>query len=130
MTIIIVIIMIVIGLAAMISCPAEVTLVRISNDSSLPAEKRRKYKGIVDAFRRIINEEGFAAFFRGCGPFVNRAILVGAVQVGSYDQLRDMFRSMGVKNEVSRVLYASMISGFVYSIITMPLETAKNRMVT
>lgn len=64
------------GIAAMISCPAEVTLVRISNDATLRADKRN-YKSIADAFRRILTEEGPMTFFRGCGPFVNRSMLVG-----------------------------------------------------
>jgi solute carrier family 25 (mitochondrial oxoglutarate transporter), member 11 len=72
------------GMAALISCPAEVTLVRISNDSTLPVDQRRNYKGVVNAFQRILSEEGVSAFFRGCGPFVNRAMVVGAVQIGSY----------------------------------------------
>lgn len=46
------------GIAALISCPAEVTLVRISNDQTLPAEMRRNYKGVGDAFSRILKEEG------------------------------------------------------------------------
>eukprot|EP00121_Abeoforma_whisleri_P009415 Awhi_evm1s8656 len=32
------------GVAALISCPAEVSLVRMSNDSALPASARRNYK--------------------------------------------------------------------------------------
>jgi solute carrier family 25 (mitochondrial oxoglutarate transporter), member 11 len=70
------------GLAALISCPAEVTLVRISNDATLPVDQRRNYKGVLNAFQRILSEEGPKTFFRGSGPFVNRAMLVGAVQVG------------------------------------------------
>ena len=112
----------------MISCPAEVTLVRISNDSTMPMDKRRNYKGVADAFTRILREEGFKTFFNGSGPFVNRAMVVGAVQVGTYDQFRGMFKDMGVKNELLNVFYASMTSGLIYSIATMPLETAKNRM--
>lgn len=46
------------GIAALISCPAEVTLVRISNDNTLPPASRRNYKGVVDAFQRILKEEG------------------------------------------------------------------------
>lgn len=61
----------------MISCPAEVTLVRMSNDATLPVDKRRNYSGVMNAFQRILREEGAATFFRGCGPFVNRAMLVG-----------------------------------------------------
>lgn len=114
-------------MAAIISCPCEVTLVRISNDATLPPAERRNYRGVVDAFSRIIKEEGFKTFFRGCGPFVNRALLVGAVQVGTYDQFKDMYKKM-VGNEMLSVFYASMTSGLIYSLVTMPFETAKNRM--
>ena len=116
------------GLAAVISCPAEVTLVRISNDATQPADKRRNYKGVVDAFQRILKEEGVKTFFSGSGPFVNRAMVVGAVQVGTYDQFRGMYKEMGVTHELLNVFYASMTSGLIYAIATMPLETAKNRM--
>eukprot|EP01034_Spumella_vulgaris_P032433 gene32433-40030_t len=82
------------GIAAMISCPAEVTLVRMSNDATLPLDKRRNYSGVANAFSRILKEEGVATFFRGCGPFVNRAMLVGAVQVGTYDQFRGSYKNL------------------------------------
>ena len=115
--------------AAFISCPAEVTLVRISNDATLPLDQRRNYKVIVDAFQRILKEEGFKTFFSGSGPFVNRAILVGAVQVGTYDQFRELFKArFGIKHDLTNVFCASMTSGLIYSVITMPLETTKNRM--
>lgn len=55
--------------------------VRISNDQSLPEKLRRNYKGVFDAFHRILKEEGATTFFSGSGPLVNRAMLVGAVQV-------------------------------------------------
>lgn len=82
----------------------------------------------MDAFQRIIREEGPKAFFSGSGPFVNRAMLVGAVQIGSYDQLREKFKKLGMTNPALNVFYASMVSGLLYSVITMPFETAKNRM--
>jgi solute carrier family 25 oxoglutarate transporter 11 len=117
------------GIAAMISCPAEVTLVRISNDITLPVDKRRNYKGVGNAFIRILREEGISAFFRGSGPFVNRAMLVGAVQVGTYDQFRETFRDVfNIKNQFMNVFCSSMTSGIIYSTVTMPFETAKNRM--
>lgn len=116
------------GIAAMISCPAEVTLVRLSNDSNLPKESRRNYKGVTNAFSRILAEEGPAAFFRGSGPFVNRAMVVGAVQVGTYDQFRGVYKRMGFTHDLQNVFCAAMTSGLIYATVTMPLETCKNRM--
>ena len=55
-------------------------------------------------------------------------MLVGAVQVGTYDQFRSTFRDLGVTSTNLNVFCASMASGIIYSIVTMPLETTKNRM--
>ena len=38
------------GCAAVISCPVEVCLVRMSNDAALPVDQRRGYTSVVDAF--------------------------------------------------------------------------------
>jgi solute carrier family 25 (mitochondrial oxoglutarate transporter), member 11 len=113
--------------AALISCPAETTLVRLSNDSTLPEAQRRNYKGIYDAFARIMTEEGPSAFFAASGPFMNRAIIVGMVQVGTLDQFKETYREYGIKDKLSNTFCAAMSSGLLYSVATMPLESAKNR---
>ncbi len=118
------------GIAAYISCPAEVAVVRMSNDSTLPPEERRNYKGVVDTGRRIIKEEGVAAFWRGSTPFVQRAMMVGVFQVATLDQFKGMYASLfnQKKDSIPNVFCAAMTSGLLYSIATMPLEAAKNRM--
>jgi len=115
------------GLAALVSCPCEVSLVRLSNDSTLPEAERRNYKGVVDTFTRIAREEGVPAFWRGSMPFVTRACLVGATQVTTYDQFKAIYSSFGIKGS-SNVVASSFTAGLVYSVITMPFESAKNRM--
>ena len=122
--------------AACLSCPAEVALVRMSNDLAQSIHKRRNYRHVGEAFARIAKEEGISGFFRGVGPFANRAVVVGAVQIGLYDQIRQWFRSppspilqpLATKSEVMNAFYSSMCAGLIYSTLTMPFETAKNRM--
>lgn len=116
------------AVAALVSCPAEVALVRMSNDASLPEMQRRRYKNVVDAGFRIIREEGFVRLFSGCGPFVGRAILVGAFQIGTYDHFKAWFRHVGVNDPLGNVTASSFTAGAVYAFVTMPFETAKNRL--
>ena len=116
------------GIASLMACPIEVSLVRLSNDTSLPIDKRRNYKGVLDALGRIFVEEGPKTFFNGSGPMVNRAMMVGAVQVGSLDQFKAMYKDYGITSKFGNVFAASMSSGLLYSVVTMPLESAKNRM--
>eukprot|EP00301_Raphidiophrys_heterophryoidea_P002364 c11099_g1_i1.p1 GENE.c11099_g1_i1~~c11099_g1_i1.p1 ORF type:complete len:298 (+),score=78.08 c11099_g1_i1:100-993(+) len=116
------------GLAAIVSCPAEVSLVRMSNDRSLPIEQRRNYTSVVNAATRIVREEGAAAFWRGSTPFTMRAVLVGGTQVATYDQFKVVYANLGVPKGISLQFCASMSAGLVYSLITMPFESTKNRM--
>jgi solute carrier family 25 oxoglutarate transporter 11 len=55
-------------------------------------------------------------------------MVVGAVQVGTYDQFKSSYRSMGIVHPTLNVFCAAMTSGFLYAFVTMPLETCKNRM--
>lgn len=113
----------------MVSCPAEVSLVRMSNDASLPVDKRRNYRNVFDAFYRILKEEGPSGFFRGVAPFVTRAMIVGAVQIGTYDHFRNYYRiEKGITNPTTNVFFSAMTSGLIYSFVTMPFEAVKNRM--
>jgi len=117
------------GCAALISCPVEVCLVRMSNDASLPAAEQRGYTNVFNAITRIASEEGFAAFYRGSQPFVMRAMVVGGTQVATYDQFKDVYASVGVKKGgLPNTFCSAMSAGLIYSLITMPLETTKNRM--
>jgi len=115
------------GCAAYISCPCEVSLVRMSNDGALPEAQRRNYKSVIDCGTRIAREEGVMAFWRGSTPFVTRACLVGATQVATYDQFKAIYANLGIKGN-SNVVCSSMTAGLLYATITMPFESAKNRM--
>ena len=118
------------GIAAFISCPMEVCVIRMSNDSSLPPKERRNYKSLPDTFTRILKEEGATAFWRGSQPFVYRAMMVGVFQVATLDQFKDFYAQKfeQKRNSIPNVFCAAMTSGLIYSLITMPLEAAKNRM--
>lgn len=118
------------GMAAVIACPAEVTLVRMSNDQALPTEQRRHYKHFGDAVYRTLTEEGVSAFWKGVVPFAQRAVVVGVCQVGTFDQGKEFYeRSLNIQRGTTlNVFCAAMTSGLFYSLVTMPLESAKNRL--
>jgi len=115
------------GCAALISSPAEVCLVRMSNDLSLPIDQRRNYTSVFDACARIAKDEGPAAFYRGSQPFVMRAMVVGGTQVATFDQFKQLFKPV-LGSGLANTFASSMAAGLIYSTITMPLESAKNRM--
>lgn len=75
------------GLGALIGTPADLTLIRMQADNTLPPEQRRNYKNVADAFVRIVREDGFAGLFRGAGPTVVRAMALNMGMLAANDQV-------------------------------------------
>lgn len=63
-------------IGSIVGNPADLALIRIQNDTALKPEERRNYKNVVDAFSRIVKEEGFFALWKGCTPTMVRAISI------------------------------------------------------
>merc|ERR1719429_993150 len=52
------------GSAAFVGTPAEVALIRMTSDGSLPVDKRRNYSSVFNAIARIYKEEGVTTLWR------------------------------------------------------------------
>ncbi len=75
------------GLGALVGSPADLTLIRMQADSTLPPDQRRNYKGVVDAMARTVKEDGVVGLFRGGGPTVVRAMALNMGMLASNDQV-------------------------------------------
>ncbi|XP_023178028.1 mitochondrial 2-oxoglutarate/malate carrier protein [Drosophila hydei] len=114
---------------AFIGTPAEVALIRMTSDGRLPPEERRNYKNVGNALARITREEGLTALWRGCLPTVGRAMVVNMTQLASYSQFKTYFRTGPLQMEegIKLHFFASMLSGLLTTITSMPLDIAKTR---
>ncbi len=74
------------GLGALVGSPADLSLIRMQSDSTLPEAQRRNYKGVGDALTRIVKDEGAMGLFRGAGPTVVRAMALNMGMLASNDQ--------------------------------------------
>jgi solute carrier family 25 oxoglutarate transporter 11 len=115
------------GIAAFLSNPVEVALVRMQADGRLPVDQQRGYRNVVVALKRIGMEEGASAYMAGAAPTVARAMLVNCLQLGGYDVFSTFYSENGVGG-VPLHLVSAISAGFVYSTATLPLDTAKTRM--
>lgn len=59
-------------------------------DNTLPLAERRNYKGVGDAFVRIVAEDGVAGLFRGAGPTIVRAMSLNMGMFASNEQVRTL----------------------------------------
>ncbi|XP_045809414.1 mitochondrial uncoupling protein 5-like [Trifolium pratense] len=116
------------GVGAAIGNPADVAMVRMQADGRLPAAQRRNYKSVVDAITRMAKQEGVTSLWRGSSLTVNRAMLVTASQLASYDQFKEMILEKGVmKDGLGTHVTASFAAGFVAAVASNPVDVIKTR---
>ncbi|KAK2374187.1 mitochondrial uncoupling protein [Trifolium repens] len=116
------------GVGAAIGNPADVAMVRMQADGRLPVAQRRNYKSVVDAITRMAKQEGVTSLWRGSSLTVNRAMLVTASQLASYDQFKEMILEKGVmKDGLGTHVTASFAAGFVAAVASNPVDVIKTR---
>ena len=100
------------GIGAAVGNPADVAMVRMQADGRLPVSQRRNYTSVVDAITRMTKQEGVTSLWRGSSLTVNRAMLVTASQLASYDPIKEMILENGLmKDGLGTHVAASFSSG-------------------
>lgn len=116
------------GIGAAVGNPADVAMVRMQADGRLPPAQRRNYKSVVDAITRMAKQEGVTSLWRGSSLTVNRAMLVTASQLASYDQFKEMILENGVMRDgLGTHVTASFAAGFVAAVASNPVDVIKTR---
>lgn len=116
------------GIGAAVGNPADVAMVRMQADGRLPLAQRRNYKSVVEAIQRMCKDEGVTSLWRGSSLTVNRAMLVTASQLASYDQIKEVILEKGVmKDGLGTHVTASFAAGFVAAVVTNPVDVIKTR---
>lgn len=115
---------------ALVGTPADLCLVRFQSDSSLPVEQRRNYKNVVDAFGRIVKEEGVLSLWKGSTPTVLRALAMNICMLVSNDEIKERICHMkGIaKPDKSTVLAGAAVSGFIASFASLPFDNIKTKL--
>ncbi|KAG9147166.1 hypothetical protein Leryth_005410 [Lithospermum erythrorhizon] len=116
------------GIGAAVGNPADVAMVRMQADGRLPLAQRRNYKSVVDAITQMSKSEGIASLWRGSSLTVNRAMLVTASQLASYDQIKEIILEKGImKDGLGTHVTASFAAGFVAAVVSNPVDVIKTR---
>ncbi|XP_021903570.1 mitochondrial uncoupling protein 5 [Carica papaya] len=116
------------GIGAAVGNPADVAMVRMQADGRLPPAQRRNYSGVVDAITRMSKQEGVTSLWRGSALTVNRAMIVTASQLASYDQIKEAILEKGImKDGLGTHVTASFAAGFVAAVASNPVDVIKTR---
>ncbi|XP_007018201.2 PREDICTED: mitochondrial uncoupling protein 5 [Theobroma cacao] len=116
------------GIGAAVGNPADVAMVRMQADGRLPQAQRRNYKSVFDAITRISKQEGAASLWRGSSLTVNRAMIVTASQLATYDQIKEGILERALMEDgMGTHVAASFAAGVVAAVASNPVDVIKTR---
>ncbi|PKU65971.1 mitochondrial uncoupling protein 5-like [Dendrobium catenatum] len=116
------------AVGAAVGNPADVAMVRMQADGRLPIADRRNYRGVVDALGQMVRSEGLGSLWRGSALTVNRAMIVTASQLATYDEAKEAIIGRrllpdGLPTHVA----ASFAAGLVAAVASNPVDVVKTR---
>ncbi|RRT80722.1 hypothetical protein B296_00011454 [Ensete ventricosum] len=84
------------ALAITVANPTDLVKVRLQSEGKLPPGVPRRYLGALDAYFKIIRQEGIWSLWTGLGPNIARNAIINAAELASYDQIKQVkSRMMG-----------------------------------
>ena len=122
------------GLAALASNPFFIVKTRfqaMSTDASLAVGQQHALEGGVGGtLRSILRSDGPGGLFRGLSAFAPRVIVASAVQLSTYDVVKDiLMRSLSLRDNVGTHAAASMVTGAAVVVAMQPFDFAATRLV-
>ncbi|XP_019155507.1 PREDICTED: mitochondrial dicarboxylate/tricarboxylate transporter DTC [Ipomoea nil] len=115
------------AIGACVGSPADLALIRMQADATLPAAQRRNYTNAFHALSRIVADEGVLALWKGAGPTVVRAMALNMGMLASYDQSVEFCRDSLGMGETATVVGASAVSGFFAAACSLPFDYVKTQ---
>ncbi|CAL5354268.1 unnamed protein product [Camellia sinensis] len=115
------------AIGASVGSPADLALIRMQADATLPVAQRRNYTNAFHALYRIVADEGVLALWKGAGPTVVRAMALNMGMLASYDQSVEFFKDSLGFGEAATVVGASSVSGFFASACSLPFDYVKTQ---
>ncbi|XP_010914879.1 adenine nucleotide transporter BT1, chloroplastic/mitochondrial [Elaeis guineensis] len=92
--------------------------------------QRDVYGNLLDAFVKILHEEGPAELYRGLTPSLIGVVPYAATNYFAYDTLKKLYRKTFKKDEIGNIatLLIGSAAGAISSSATFPLEVARKHM--
>lgn len=87
--------------------------------------------GLLGAAGSIYRSDGVAGFYRGLSAFAPRVIVASAVQLSTYDAVKEwLVRRVGIREGVPLVCAASFVTGAAVVMAMQPFDFAATRLVS
>ncbi len=113
-----------------VACPTDVVKIRLQAEGRKPEGVPKRYNGSIDAYRKIVAEEGVKGLYSGLGPNIIRNSIMNAAELASYDQIKSILVKRFPKvNPDSKLLHftCGLSAGFIAVVFASPIDVIKTR---
>jgi solute carrier family 25 oxoglutarate transporter 11 len=115
------------GVGSLFGNPADLALIRMQADNTLPEAQRRNYNGVVNALTRIVREEGVLSLWKGATPTVFRAMAINLGMLGPYDEFKELFTKLNGGPSQAVNIGSSFCAASLACVITLPFDNVKTK---
>mmetsp|Transcript_24039 Transcript_24039/g.33613 ORF Transcript_24039/g.33613 Transcript_24039/m.33613 type:complete len:290 (+) Transcript_24039:60-929(+) len=115
--------------SAAVCNPTDLIKVRMQA-SRMESSGLPRYSGIIENASHIVQKNGFGGLYRGVGATASRAAVVAAAELGSYDEIKAMFRRQGLDDGISLHLKTGALAGLCATAASSPFDVVKSRMMS
>jgi hypothetical protein len=114
------------SIGAAIATPTDVLKVRMQAEE---AGRPPRYKSTLDGFVTIARTEGISGLYRGWVPTVQRACVLSAAMMASYDHSKQyLLRHQWLSHDdIYAHICAGMVAGFCMALVSSPIDVVKTR---
>ncbi|EFJ35536.1 hypothetical protein SELMODRAFT_80205 [Selaginella moellendorffii] len=116
------------ALAITVANPTDLVKVRLQAEGKLAPGVPRRYSGAMDAYGKIVKQEGFAKLWTGLGPNVARNAIINAAELASYDQVKQSLLKAGLPDNSLTHVLSGLGAGFIAVCVGSPVDVVKSRM--
>lgn len=116
------------ALAALVGNPTEVALIRMQADGMKEPAQRQNYSSAFNALRRISQQEGLLALWKGSAPTIIRAMSTNFGQLAFFSESKHQIRQYTSLSVPQQTALAAFIAGFAGATISLPFDFVKTRL--
>jgi solute carrier family 25 uncoupling protein 8/9 len=113
-----------------VASPTDVVKIRLQAEGKKPAGVPKRYNGSIDAYRKIVAEEGVKGLYSGIIPNMIRNSVMNAAELASYDQIKtSIIKNFPSVHPDSKFLHftCGLSAGFIAVVFASPVDVIKTR---
>ena len=112
-----------------VASPTDVVKVRLQAEGRLPPGVPRRYSGALDAYSKIVQQEGVRGLWTGYGPNLARNCVVNATELVAYDQAKQTLLgpTIGMQDGIGAHILAGLSAGLAATLLGSPVDVVKTR---